>query len=402
MIISDFQINSTPEGLELSANIQAETAQNGDFRVWYRFSPNVKDLSLSADPFLSLFLIPCMYAGENLHLAGVVSAKLFNRVLEIQTLLRSWHPELSKIQVTADTLNDEKPEKRLINKGCFFSAGVDSWYSLLKHQNDISHLICIQGIVNGFDEQEWLKQYRNVDLAVRTLNKELITVKSNWRQQTDMTWMKQWTNHSWGKYCRDDFYGKYYHSGGLVSTVFCLHSLFSEVIIPSSYPYIFLEPWGSHPLLDPLWSTETMTFLHDGAESTRFEKIQRQLKDNPLALKTLTVCNMYGRSTKKDNSYNCCQCLKCLRTMLQLRLNNCLEQATSFSQPLDLDKVKLLTIPDDLRYDFLYLFNYAKEVGDREIHQALGIALEKQFNLDRWIEKKVKSILRKVKNKYLV
>ena len=37
--------------------------------------------------------------------------------------------------------------------------------------------------------------------------------------------------------------------------------------------YAHLGPLGSHPLLDPLWSSEDVELVHDGCEATRLDKL---------------------------------------------------------------------------------------------------------------------------------
>ena len=64
----------------------------------------------------------------------------------------------------------------------------------------------------------------------------------------------------------------YYQGAGLASVA---HALGLErLLIPGPRSYGQLEPNGTHPLLDPLWSTESTEIVHDGAEPSRWEKIQ--------------------------------------------------------------------------------------------------------------------------------
>ena len=69
-----------------------------------------------------------------------------------------------------------------------------------------------------------------------------------------------------------------------------------------------------------------MQVVHDGAELGRPDKLARILEwDRDLVLKHLRVCVMnFG------GVYNCCECRKCVRTMVVLRALGLLEQAPTF------------------------------------------------------------------------
>ncbi len=77
-----------------------------------------------------------------------------------------------------------------------------------------------------------------------------------------------------------------------------------------------LDPLGSHPLLDPFYSTGALRFRHAGAERTRFEKA-RSLAAHTELLALLHVC----LTTPIDGpGRNCGRCEKCLHTQIELRL----------------------------------------------------------------------------------
>ncbi|MCK7480610.1 MAG: hypothetical protein M0C28_27800 [Candidatus Moduliflexus flocculans] len=87
---------------------------------------------------------------------------------------------------------------------------------------------------------------------------------------------------------------------------------FSRVYVPAAYSYSQLVPLGSHPLTDPLWSSEDIRFVHDGAEARRVDKVMK-IVENGAALANLRVCF-------SDMNTNCGRCSKCLRTMIPLTL----------------------------------------------------------------------------------
>jgi hypothetical protein len=108
--------------------------------------------------------------------------------------------------------------------------------------------------------------------------------------------------------------------------------------LPATHTYAELFPCGSHPLLDPLWSTETLEIVHDGCEATRVEKVAR-IAQSGAALRYLRVC-----WENRDGAYNCGRCEKCLRTMISLRVAGALDRCATFDRPLDygaLSRLKL-------------------------------------------------------------
>lgn len=415
MIISDVRCELVNQEEELSAKILPATSQDGDFRVWFRIPAYQGHLTVSGDPFLAGFLIPCMYAGEDLHIEASISERLLKNTSSVQALLTTWYPQLQKISVTCADTYKMLPgiEKENLGQGSCFSGGIDSWYSVLKHQKTISHLILIRGFdvnIQEKDRELWQITQQNMQLIADCLEKQLITITTNLRAKTDFKWLfnPKWaiswteTQNIWGKRYKGSghFMGEYLQGSILGAVGLSLGRTIAEFIIPSSYPYVDLRPWGSHPLLDPLWSTDNVHIIHDGCEANRLEKI-RKVSQSDLALKTLKVCH-----EDPINQYNCCQCEKCIRTMIQLELAGCLQQAESFPQPLDLQKVKLLKLATRARHHYHAIACEAQKIGNQELLETSKILLGEKFSADRFyhlnikpFQKNVQTQLGKVKSK---
>jgi hypothetical protein len=124
-----------------------------------------------------------------------------------------------------------------------------------------------------------------------------------------------------------------FHGAALASVAHLLSPLFRKVYIPSSYSFQHLSPWGSHPLVDPLWSSEDLELIHDGCEASRVDKAIA-IASNETALHFLRVC-----WRNYENAYNCGCCEKCVRTMVNLRLAGALERCQAFDKPLRLGMV---------------------------------------------------------------
>ena len=109
------------------------------------------------------------------------------------------------------------------------------------------------------------------------------------------------------------------HGGALAAVALALAPLLSRVMIAASTTYDVLYPWGTHPVLDPLWSTELLTVVHDGCEMNTIDKT-RMIASSQLALDTLRTCPGYGPG------YNCGKCRKCLRATIDLLQAGSLER----------------------------------------------------------------------------
>jgi hypothetical protein len=109
---------------------------------------------------------------------------------------------------------------------------------------------------------------------------------------------------------RDEFQG-----AALAAVGHAFAGRLTTLSIAATYDAANMGPWGSHPVIDPNFSTHTMRVHHDGVALSRLDKV-RLLLDWPTALRRLRVCNR--TEFYKPGMLNCGQCEKCVRTMLEL------------------------------------------------------------------------------------
>jgi hypothetical protein len=84
------------------------------------------------------------------------------------------------------------------------------------------------------------------------------------------------------------------------------------LFVGASWPTEHQVPWGSHPAIDGLFSSQRITVIHDGSRFSRLQKVI-DLASWPIALAALRVCPANAGSRP-----NCGECEKCLRTRLEL------------------------------------------------------------------------------------
>lgn len=371
MIISDINYDCHNKTSELSARVYPETTNGEAFPIWFRFPFEIGSLATLGDPFLVGLLIPCMFIGEDLHIDAPISSRLFQSVQTIQNLIHEWYPDFHLISATSSELHESKyPSKHPVT-GAFFSGGVDSVYSLVKHQTQISDLILVHGFENSVQDEKLLDvTLRSVLPTVQKLNKKLLVIHTNLRDRVD-----QWIA-SLDRIFKGSFFGFCYQGSMLASVGLCLQQKFDRIIIPSSHTHDTLVPYGTHPSLDPLWSTENLEFIHDGCESSRFEKIKRIISQASFAAHHLQVCEY-----NKANEPNCCRCDKCIRTMLAIRLCGDLERSVTFQHPLALSLVRQMPFPKRWQNDYLELLSESQRLGESKIAAALKIVLRERLSI---------------------
>jgi len=248
---------------------------------------------------IPLRLVRAVVEGETANL-GCVSPLLASNLETIRDIYAAWIPG-HQIPLSFElSSNAAAPGKGV---SLFFSGGVDSFYSLIKHREEVENLV----LVHGFDVP--LAETKTFALAeaqardaARLFGKRMIVARTNLHWEESRMYVEQpRIPCSWGMY----------QGAALAAVAHVLAPCHGKVYIASSFSYTELHSWGSHPLLDPLWSTEALQIVHDGGEA-RMDKL-RVLVQYPEALARLRVC------WQNLGNYNCGLCEKCVRTMLALR-----------------------------------------------------------------------------------
>ena len=362
IIARDIRVDGSGATAVLSCEIVAEGAGLPS-RLWYRFPADVAPLiDASGSPFLPILLLVAMRLRRDLHIEGEVSPELLQSVQRLMAIYAEWSRGFEPLWRVKVTAARSAIPPRGTSAAAFFSCGLDSTFSLVKNVNryppedarSLSHLI----IVHGFDVPLGSAPFfgQILERAQRVADwygKRLIPVVTNAREG--------------GFRCVD--FQHYGHGPNLATVGLALGRGFHTVYIPATDPALQLEPWGSHPAVDPLWSTEGVEFVHDGLEWRRIDKLV-YISRVPLFLSTLRVCMVAERG-----AYNCGECSKCLRAMTELDLLGILHRSETFPR-LDLEDVTNLEIPDRRARDlWVHTRNYAHDLGRDEVVAAIDTAL---------------------------
>ncbi len=319
MIIKNVKLSREGDITTLSA--KCKIRKIGWDTVYFTLtSPQPEYVYEDASPFACALLVASMRQGEDLIIHGSISEKLYEGMDEIMDEMLTWNIGLSRIAIKADKITEDAETPVGTKAGSFFSGGVDSFYTYLKHKTDpvgegrVDSLI----LVNGFDidlrsKELWRMTLENIEQVAKAESVELVVVESNIQKLLEpiLSW---------------DFA----HGGCLAAVGLFLRGGMNRIYIPSTFTVAAQAPWGSHLKLDHHWSTERIVFVHDGTEATRVEKVGWQVAKSPVALKHLRVCYV-----NKIGTYNCGVCSKCIRTMVNLYLADALDKAGTFPHELD-------------------------------------------------------------------
>jgi Glycosyl transferase family 2 len=274
------------------------------------------------ESILAACLMPAMRAGGTLDLPGAFSPQLLSAQAEFQALQREWSrgwdfgdPPLELVDVRATPGPVETGETRG-RIAAFFSAGVDSWSTLLNHP-EITDLIFVRGFDLPATETALSREVEATlrDVAERT-GRTLHVVCTDLRTLTDP--FVRW----------EVFFGC-----GLATVALALAPLFERIFFAGDSDYEANVPMGANPAADHRWSTERMTVVHDGGRYSRVDRLRR-IANDPLVASTLRVC-----WENRGGAYNCGRCRKCLLTMVTLEALGVRERFVTFPRELDLERV---------------------------------------------------------------
>ncbi|WP_200170978.1 hypothetical protein [Tomitella cavernea] len=300
-----------PSGNEVSARFSV-----GKKSFTVRTSANVS-LASGATPWLAPGLLAAMRQNAALDIDGPLDSVALTGAEEVQRIMSDWYP--AQMHATAilqqETTNETLAGGRGV--GCFFSGGVDSFYSTVKHIDEITHLIFIHGFDIPLDNEDLAERtLRTLRKAAEDLGKPLIEVRTNLRQVHALLGL-DWESHS--------------HGSLLAHVALLLTDHIGKLYLPSNRIEGELEPYATHPDLDKHWGSRGLEIEHDGNEANRPMKVAAFADSEP-AMNNLRVCWW-----NKDNDYNCGHCEKCIRTMMNIKIAGA--------------EGKCATLPADIPYD---------------------------------------------------
>lgn len=345
MIITDVRLTHDNKRATLSA--RCKIRKFGWDRLYFSIDAKYRNqITVDASPFAACLLYPAMIQGENLIIRGSLPREVYDNMHTLMKAVLDWDDKSFRpIKIAADKLTTEsgKPTKT----ASFFTGGVDSFYTYLKYKNGrqpknrVDDFILVRGFdIHPKNKVVWEETLRNVRAVARAEDVRLIDVETNVHDllQPVISW-------------------EFNHGTAMAGIGLMLRKEHRLYYIPSSFTAVDQQKFydkglftGSAVTIDPLWSTKRTAFKQDGADKTRLEKVLAQVSKSPVALKHLRVCY-----ENYNDTYNCCECDKCLRTMVNLYIAGVLDDARTFPKPLDYARITAVTNTDD------YIISYNRE-----------------------------------------
>jgi hypothetical protein len=311
-------------------------------------------LADNGNSLLALGLLHAMRSGEDLFVNAPVTPQLLANATKIQEIFSSWDDSMRVVGIGSHSTGAQSSHGTGV--GAFFSGGVDSFYTALKHIDEIDSLIFVYGFDIKLDQRATLLRIqRDLHSTSAELGKRLVEV------QTDIRYFSL-GSVGW----------RFYHGAALATVAHLLSQHFREIFIPASLSHDAHFPYGSHPAVDYLWSSPGLRLTYDGFETNRFEKI-RAISQSATALKWLRVCN-----TPTEAGRNCGLCHKCLCTMVALEIVGAMHQCRTFPTLLDLGRIVALDLRDSETRNF-WMQNLRATLDSHrseELQAVLRLALE--------------------------
>jgi hypothetical protein len=283
---------------------------SGELRVHVRTPPELAAHDSDSSGWLAIALPLAMVLGEDLELDGVVSPRLMAATPRLQDIYTSWAPGFSRAAIEADTGLPDQPAPERV-RGCFFSRGVDSMQSAASERPGL--LVFCDGALPKLTADVRAEEIRLAHAAAGAMELPLTVIESNIRWLTDPL-VRNW----------EDVVG-----AGLSCLALSLSGGIDRMLLASGDTWTGLEPGGSNPLLDPLFSTELTEIEHGDMALDRSGKVAWLARHDPELVPYLKVCFAENRPD------NCGRCGKCLVTMAGLLAAGVLDQADGFPDRID-------------------------------------------------------------------
>ena len=294
--------SSRNDAVRLSARVEIPGEKSHE--LWFEVAQEWEaSLSTSADAFAIATLMLAASRKADLHVHGTVSPSLLRNLEEISLIWSLWKPDrYSPIKVTAESETEETPTHPDEAISCF-SGGVDGSFTAFRHAKDLCgrqrRNLTAGLLVHGFDMAidemgQFERACAGAEKSLRSLNLPLVRMRTNLRQ-LGINW--------------EDSSGS-----AMAASLSFMKGRFGIGLMGSTETYDFWSPFGSTPLIDPMFSSDTFRLVHDGAGFARNQKVQL-VSQWAAGMQNLRVC-----WEGSDPSRNCGRCEKCVRTILNFRV----------------------------------------------------------------------------------
>lgn len=357
IIISNSYREIEENAIKICANIYSDKPE---YKLWFEIEKKYE--AFISDEKQDAFVVAILPYAVKKELDIVVEGKISEKLCyQLNTYLlpvicKNFEKRIIKVEAQID--NKQYNIKNAVGTG--ISCGIDSFYTISNHCNreekdyNITHLTFFNAGASGeYGGDKARELYRKRMKFARKFaeenNFEFVCVDSNMNEFLMMNHEKTHTYRS-------------------LSCVLILQKLFSKYYYSSAYEYkncgINQDSNSTCAHYDPLnlpcLSTEDTIFYSSGTETNRLGKVKK-VTEFEQSYKYLNVC------VRKD--YNCGECEKCKRTMLELDslgkldLYKSVFNVEKFKNEMNNNFLLLLQKRKIKNVDYIDMYNKYKEKG---------------------------------------
>lgn len=334
------------------------------------------DLVCNPHSFLLAAILPAMRHGEaRIAIDEEICPELRNGLMTVMGWLRQWYgPPRNPVRIES-RVQARPPANSIQRAGSFLSGGIDSLATLRSNRLDfpLAHPLAIKDcfIVHGFDIGGYEgpeNEIEHFELAAAAL--------AAVAQDAEITLIPVHTNI---KHLDDDvdFWEYEFHGAALAAIAHAFSRRLDVVSIAGADNIPNLSPNGTHPLLDPNYSSANLRMRHDGVRFSRLDKVKLVSEWAP-ALQNVRVC-----TSNVSGKLNCGECEKCVRTMLALVAIGKLDQTNAFPFK-DLSRASLnhIVLKDVTAPYYRELIAPLTDIGRLDLVEAIEAKVE---HFDRYL-----------------
>lgn len=287
-----------------------------EFVIEYDESIEAVPDSVAAVPFVCCVL-PIIWLTDSKLIVPELDETFYNCIPEVKKGYESMYPETvfgGEIEAGRIVPCDRPAVQG--ESALFYSGGVDSITSLIRHLDEKPSLLSIWGSDIPYEnESGWKRVRRAIDEAADEYGLPVSVIRSTFRRFDNEG---ELTRRFSGTLKRGYWYGIKHGMGllGHVAPYAYLHGLATMYIASSNCPQDGEIRCASDPRTDNHVRFAHCRVIHDGFELTRQDKIEAITEYNKHREKILPLHVCWETTTGK----NCCYCEKCYRTMLGLIL----------------------------------------------------------------------------------
>ena len=257
--------------------------------LWFSIPEDFSHLCVSGfEPFVVALSSLASALNEDIEIDGPFSERLSVGLNEYWRILSTWEPKkFNPLRLKYQSLKSEIRSNG--HAAAAFSGGVDFFFTQYLNRerptgSEPSMLFLFMGSTFRYLKRTPSTTQPRLTRYMRENSVDLIRMASNMRS-----------------FFLPGFW-EIGHGTALCGAALVMSSGINRFFIPSSKSYGTLDPWGSHPLIDGLLSTDETQIIHDGAYYTRFDKLNL-MKDWEPFRKLLRTC--YKKPAAFQNCGRC-------------------------------------------------------------------------------------------------